>query len=298
MKSCIMYHGIGHKSFPGQVSLAEFRRQIQFLRGFGEFVGLDEYVASRNFFGRPKFLLTFDDGYANNAQIVAPVLEELGVPALFFVSTAHCDSDDYLWFSHLDALKRHYRDTSLVISGRKYSMVGPERNETLRDLEKRLIDSAGSINSIRTLLSKFPSLSEYVSSATLEESYKGMSQSQLKDLSENPLFEVGAHTENHLFLSRASAADVNAEIMNSVKFIESATGKAVRCFAYPSGDYSLEVLDRCKGIFEFSFSVYRSLKGDAAHEMQRFGIYSPSLITLLTKLALGRSLRSLGKSIG
>ena len=36
-------------------------------------------------------VLTFDDGFANNATVARPVLEELQMSAVFFVSTRHLE---------------------------------------------------------------------------------------------------------------------------------------------------------------------------------------------------------------
>lgn len=47
--------------------------------------------------GEPGVLLTFDDGFANNAANVVPLLEEEELPAVFFVATQHVlDPSDWL----------------------------------------------------------------------------------------------------------------------------------------------------------------------------------------------------------
>lgn len=42
---------------------------------------------------RKTFVVTFDDGYANNVTQALPVLEELAIPATIFLATAYLDTD-------------------------------------------------------------------------------------------------------------------------------------------------------------------------------------------------------------
>ena len=46
----------------------------------------------------PAAWLTFDDGYANNLQLV-PLLQCLGVPATIFVATANIDKAESYWWA-------------------------------------------------------------------------------------------------------------------------------------------------------------------------------------------------------
>jgi peptidoglycan/xylan/chitin deacetylase (PgdA/CDA1 family) len=71
------------------VSTAAFRRQMQFLKDHYRVVPLSEAVTCLGAVGQPERLvaITFDDGYADNARVAAPILRSLGLPACFFVST-------------------------------------------------------------------------------------------------------------------------------------------------------------------------------------------------------------------
>ena len=62
-----------------------------------------------------------------------------------------------------------------------------------------------------------------------------MTAEQTKKLSNHPLVTLGAHTLNHLALSKMSEEDVYNEINGSMERLKEITGKAVEYFAYPYG---------------------------------------------------------------
>ncbi|QDT38638.1 polysaccharide deacetylase family protein [Stratiformator vulcanicus] len=98
----LMYHRVTD-SVPGvteptwNVPPAQFRKQLAGLirRGFEPWRLCDVLDASANETLVPgnAFVVTFDDGYANNYFEALPILESLDVPATVFISTAYLDSD-------------------------------------------------------------------------------------------------------------------------------------------------------------------------------------------------------------
>jgi peptidoglycan/xylan/chitin deacetylase (PgdA/CDA1 family) len=66
--------------------VALFRDRLQWLTERYEVLGVEEWLA-RPVKDRTQILLTFDDGYASWSDSLAPILEDLGIPALFFVSS-------------------------------------------------------------------------------------------------------------------------------------------------------------------------------------------------------------------
>lgn len=71
------------------VSTCAFRKQMQFLKDHYHVVPLSDAVQRLRRPGHSEQLvsITFDDGYADNARVAAPILRSLGLPATFFVST-------------------------------------------------------------------------------------------------------------------------------------------------------------------------------------------------------------------
>lgn len=77
--------------------IARFRRTLQMLRNAFEFVSLSDAVALLRDSTRPagRYLaFSFDDGYRDNYELIAPLLDEVGARACFFVSTGFIGCDD------------------------------------------------------------------------------------------------------------------------------------------------------------------------------------------------------------
>jgi len=70
-------------------------------------------------------------------------------------------------------------------------------------------------------------------------------------------FEIGAHTMTHPRLTKVSKEEAQKEIVDSKKYLEQLTGKEIKSFCYPGGDYNKEVKDLVK---EAGFNVARTTK--------------------------------------
>lgn len=84
-----------HSVYDDQVH--HFRAMLRALKGHGRFVTTQEVVEvveGTRSIGEHCFHLSFDDGFDNNYRNVFPVLEELEIPATFFVPTALVDAPD------------------------------------------------------------------------------------------------------------------------------------------------------------------------------------------------------------
>ncbi len=88
-------------------SAEAFRKQMTYVRRHFTPMRFDD-VVDRMDRGRalPKnaVVITFDDGYDDNYRIAFPILRELGMTAMFFVSTGHIDSGKpyaFDWLVHM-----------------------------------------------------------------------------------------------------------------------------------------------------------------------------------------------------
>ena len=104
----LMYHRIAVPPWDPwglAVPPARFREQLEFLKRHRTVVAMDELVAGLASGSLPPraTAITFDDGYADNALVAKPILEELGVPATFFLTTGFVSSGKRFWWDELAA---------------------------------------------------------------------------------------------------------------------------------------------------------------------------------------------------
>lgn len=70
-------------------------------------------------------------------------------------------------------------------------------------------------------------------------------------------FEIGAHTMTHPRLTKISLDEARKEIVDSKKYLEKLTGKEIKSFCYPGGDYNKEIRDLVE---ESGFSYARTVR--------------------------------------
>src|SRR3954470_6767800 len=125
----LIYHGVPRTGV--SLDAATFEEQIVFLREHFDFVRVDDLTTRRSGLERIRVLLTFDDGFRNNAEVVAPILRRYGIPAVFFVCSRHAQQDRYLWFSYLRSLERWFRGNGFTFRGEFMNMSPTERPTTI-----------------------------------------------------------------------------------------------------------------------------------------------------------------------
>ena len=183
--------------------------------------------------------ITFDDGYANNLAVAAPILKRHGLPATVFVATGYLDGR--CMFN--DAIIEAFRGT--VNSELDLTPLRLGRHAVRNDGERRAaIDAV-----LRELKPLAAEARDRVAQDVLQRAgVPGPKDLMLTRASVRALtpfgIEVGAHTVNHPILASTPRAMAWHEIRESKRELEEITGAPVRVFAYPNGrpqlDYASE----------------------------------------------------------
>ena len=261
----LMYHRVAELRYDPwnlAVTPACFRDQIKYLKTNHAIVCLSDLQQAISDGVKNPIAITFDDGYADNYQVAGPILTENSVPATFFICTGNIESGNFFWW---DALQQILLEAPVLPSELQLCIA----NETVRiDLiGEETLKNEQSENYARWRYPQQPPGKRGIAYmeiwkmlkknnpdeqlAVLErlkewsgqrggnlEEYRVLSEKELKDLSVNPLFRIGAHTVNHPSLSQYSASLQINEIRDSKKYLENLISTTITDFAFPFGDYN------------------------------------------------------------
>jgi peptidoglycan/xylan/chitin deacetylase (PgdA/CDA1 family) len=226
---------------PDEPDAERFETQMRWVRDWFNVMPLSQAVP-RLFDGsipERALCVTFDDGYADNEAIAAPILARLGMTATFFVSTGFLDGG-CMWNDRLIEAVRACRTSSLdladmglasyptnSVTERQQSVARLIREARHLPPEKR--DEVTQVAMARSGLAQAPSLM--------------MRPAQLRSLRAQGM-DVGAHTVSHPILASLTPQQARDEIGGSREQIEHHLGEKISLFAYPNGvpheDYAAE----------------------------------------------------------
>lgn len=155
--------------------------------------------------------VTFDDGYRDNLTTALPILEEHDFPATFFISGEGAVYKNTFWWEMFDS---SVREMNLD-------------DDNIIDLHERLMVS--SIDERELILSNLKVPSNPLPAR--------LNITDLKQLAQAPLADIGAHSWSHRALSKIPKNEQRKEVIASIEMIKHLTGNNVNSFAYPFGGY-------------------------------------------------------------
>jgi len=283
----LVYHGVPRQG--AEITAAVFEQHVRFIVRHFHVVSPAELSKKRKGTSRITVLLTFDDGFRNHAEVVAPILTKYGVPAVFFIPSRHTQRGKYLWFSYLRLLESQFRGNGFTYAGEFWNMAANQRAETVARLRRRLLELTPHPSAMyRAIEDELPRLEDFVPSEVLRDHAEGMTPEQIGDIARNPLFTVGVHTVDHPFLTLCDRAEATRQIEENRGWLQSISGQPCDSIAYPVSDFNADVLQQCNDLgFRSGFSVEQRIEGDARLQLPRVGVYYPSLAELGCKVRWG-----------
>jgi peptidoglycan/xylan/chitin deacetylase (PgdA/CDA1 family) len=224
----LMYHGVAPQG------AAELAAQLRYLARHFKVVSLGtmlDRIMNGSYPLADEIVLTFDDGLRNNLTVVYPILRELQLPATMFVCPALVESGEWLWNHEMRC--------------RLQMLAIPD----LAELRMKLLAPGTSVDAIIEWMKTLPLEQRRIAEAIIRQATAGfqptaaqkeafdvMNWNDLRSLDCN-LITVGSHTLSHPILTKLSGQEIEAEILESRRWLEQRLERKVDLFCYPNGAY-------------------------------------------------------------
>ncbi len=281
---------------PDEPTASEFESIMQLVQSAFNVIPLRDAVVGLTSGRLPQraMAITFDDGYANNATLAAPILERLGLHATFFVATGFLDGgcmfndvivesirafkDDAidLGFLHLGTLSTATDAQRAAAVARILAAIKYRPMEERRAAAERVAQLAG-LRPPGNLM---------------------MTSEQVQQLARRG-FAIGGHTVTHPILARLGEEAARHEIEAGKRQLEAIIGAPIDLFAYPNGRPRIDYVAATTRLVRqagFKGAVTTSdgaaSAGSDPFQVPRFTPWErrplPFLLRLWRNLALGR----------
>ena len=214
-------------------NVRQFSDDIDFLLKHYKPIDVNQlYQAVKNGNTIPKgsFLLSFDDGFREVNDIIAPILEKKGVPAVFFINPAFIDNQ------HL-----FYRCKISILIGELKA-----NKNYLQPFSEALQLANVSMESIIVSLKNVDQHNAAVLDSIAERigySFNNYLRSQLPFLTKEELlslhnkgFSIGAHSMNHPYYKLISVKEQASQTIDSCNYVKNITGTTECHFSFPHSD--------------------------------------------------------------
>ena len=256
----------------------EFKEDLDFLLKNYLPVGMPELLNHIKT-GRPLpervFLLTFDDGYREISDIVAPILLEKGISATFFVNSAFIDNKQLCYLNKASLIVEQFQKR--WSSGLEDKLFG-----ILHSNEIWFDDIKSGILSIRYqqrgLLDEIANVMNIDFGDYLLVNKPYLTSDQINKLIESG-FTIGGHSIDHPVYPSLSLEDQLHQTIESVKFVREIFHLSYGVFAFPFSDHNIskEFFARLSysGLIDLSFGTAGLIEDSAPNHLQRFSLEKP-----------------------
>lgn len=219
------------------LGLGDFRRQVELLRRDYDIVSLDAALDPAKG-GRPRVVLTFDDGEVGLHRHLLPLVRAEALPVTIYVATGQIETGRPYWFDRVMNALQGEGETRIDLGGHGLWQVGPERGKGRWQQIGALLDALKQVPPVeREALADAVEAQAGVPGQDFTP-LAPMSVAELQELADCPQVTIGAHSHGHELLDRIPLDAARASIARSRDLLEGWTGRKLRHFAYPNGDHS------------------------------------------------------------
>ncbi len=284
------------------MDVALFEKCIKYISNKYEVVPLEDIAFTNHLYSVNKYAtIMFDDGYKDNIEYAAPILDKYKCKASFYVVTNCIDNNTLTWTHTLDYLFQHTNKQKIDLD---FDFLPTElRRKKLLSTDDRIFYA----RKLKSALKKISYRDRRLVLDRIKYSYTDVKMPKLMmnwtDLTElkNAGHYIGSHTVTHAMLGTMTNEDeINNELLQSGNKIKQNLGFFPITISYPVGSYNeqIKILAQKAGYklgLAVKQNIFNPYKEDL-FEIPRIELYNESWFK--TKLRISNTLENIKKIIG
>lgn len=253
----LMYHRVlpaGADTFSDDgiiVTPETFEANMRFLRR--HFVPLTaagfRECLERGSFPRRACLVTFDDGWQDNAVHTLPVLRNLGVPAAIFVATGYLGTDRTFWQEDMSrrlfAMSRGTEPARRLLEELNLSDACVADAANARRIVREFVTTlktrgSSQVERVASLIAAAGDRPSGPANACGDDRF--MSWDEVGRMASSGVVCIGSHAHSHIPLTQLGPERALSDLLQSIREIAERALPAPWLCAYPNGDFDDDVV--------------------------------------------------------
>jgi len=296
------YHMVSDEQVPHVKHLYRYRDIRQFTKNLDFFLAhyepvtlhdLLQHLDGNRSLPRRCFLLTFDDGFREMHDVVAPILKAKGVPATFFLTTGFIDNVNMAHHCKLSLLVEHLAEISSPNLKANVQQILAENRVVGGSIESQMVSIRYAQRHLATEIAR---VCEYDFGQYLAARQPYLTSEQIRSLLKQG-FSIGAHSVDHPLYADLPLKEQIRQTVESIRFLVEHFALDYRAFAFPHSDAGVreeffkEMRD--KGQLEVSFGTAGMDRHFFPWNLERFRMENSSLSAAqIVRMNCLRGLRS------
>lgn len=234
----LMYHSVKNSARTlyidpaNNITEQQFIKQMDFLKNNRNVISLDKLVdliSAKEEIPVGTVVLTFDDGYVDNFEVVAPILQIHDLPATLFLPTGYIDRQENQWIDHLYWMFMNRTNNNLSLFEINFNLQIKKNFLIAYEKCSKELLSANHAERNDLLMRIYDLLSPEG-----EKISHTLNWAQIKEFSQKyPSWSFGCHTHNHIDLTTLSPIEQQVEISQCVSNFCNNMNYTPAFFSYP-----------------------------------------------------------------
>lgn len=234
------------------------------------------FVRQKNPLPPNSLLLTFDDGFREMHDIVAPILLQKGVPAIFFINSSFTDNYDLCYQHKASVIAEHLlKNTASEVVQKKIVKFLLKNNIKTNDIKSGVLEIKYKERDFVNTIAQYLNI-DFGSYLAQHKPY--LTTDQIKKLVSDG-FAIGAHSIDHPLYKDLTLEEQLQQTIESVNFVKKSFNVGYGAFAFPHSDnavskkYFKQIGE--SGLVDISFGTSGMIEDCTQSNFQRFSLEKP-----------------------